>query len=107
MPAAQRAAVRSSVLVLILFCYVPCVAPISQNARGVSIAKFSEKITIQKMAAPLCAKPIGRWVHSRKEYYRCKWAQALIELFCGYKVVVAAASVYHAGSSHDSGEFGF
>src|SRR5687768_6393424 len=44
MPAALRAAVRSSVLVLILILYVPCVAPMSQNARGVSIAFFVRKI---------------------------------------------------------------
>src|SRR5688500_3405833 len=40
MPAALRAAVRSSVLVLILILYVPCVAPMSQNARSVSILFF-------------------------------------------------------------------
>src|SRR5688500_18278478 len=58
MPATLRAAVRSSVLVLILILYVPCVAPISQNARGVSIPFFVGCFTHSSRQTEY-----GRWVH--------------------------------------------
>ena len=63
MPAALRAAVRSSVLVLILILYVPCVAPISQNVKSVSIPFFEAICPVRYCIHPCVPTSTGRWVH--------------------------------------------